>query len=297
MNQKLVSLLGEYKDSYPNELAEKFPRIVDRIVELWHLKAIDDYFSELMIDDRGGTRQGFPPSIAFEIFTLSVANEKIRTQGQNSAVEDSPWEMVKEEKKFAIERQGYQFSPVGFIRSAERGDSSAVVAFLECGIDIDTRDERGWTPLMVSSFSGNEDVATLLIQKGADVHATDPAGYGPLHWSALNGFSTVIKLLLKKRAAVNAQSKHGLTPLLQAASRGHLLAVGQLIAGGANVDTPTNDGWTPLHKAAANGHTETVKFLLAKGAYRRPEYQDGTTPLQLAIKQKHKEIELLLSRK
>ncbi len=294
MNEKLVSLLGDFNDSYPTELTKSFPRIVDRIVELWDSKAVEDYFTELMIDDRGGTRQGFPPNIAHEIFKLSVAHEKIRDQGQNTAVELSPWEMVKEEKRFAIERQGYDFSPQGFVRSAEKGDRSAVVAFLESGVDIDTPDERGWTPLMVSSFNGNEEVAVLLIQKGANVQATDTAGYGPLHWSALNGFSTVIKLLLEKRADVNAQSKHGLTPLLQAASRGHLLAVGQLVAGGANVDTPSNDGWTPLHKAAANGHVETVKFLIAKGANRSPEYQDGTTPLQLAIKHKHREIELLL---
>ncbi len=297
MNEKLASLLGDFKESYPTELTKNFPRIADRIVELWLTKALDDYFTELMIDDRGGTRQGFPPNIAYEIFTLSVAYEKIRDQGQNTAVEASPWDMVKEEKRFAIERQGYSFSPQGFIHSAEKGDRSAVIAFLESGVDIDTRDERGWTPLMVSSFNGNEEVAVLLIQKGANVHATDSAGYGPLHWSALNGFSTVIKLLIEKRADVNAQSKHGLTPLLQAASRGHLLAVGQLAAGGANVDTPTNDGWTPLHKAAANGHTETVKFLIAKGAHRSPEYQDGTTPLQLAIKHKHKDIELLLTAK
>ncbi|MDX8386070.1 MAG: ankyrin repeat domain-containing protein [Gallionella sp.] len=297
MNDKLVSLLGDYKESYPTELVNKFPRIVDRIIELWYSKAIDDYFTELMIDDRGGTRQGFPPNIASEIFTLSTAHEKVLEQGQNKIHADSPWDMVEESKKFEIERLGYSFSPHGFIRSAEKGDTTAVMSFLVSGVDIDTRDERGWTPLMVSSFNGNEEVAILLIRHGADVHAKDSAGYGPLHWSALNGFSSVIKLLAERRADVNAQSKHGLTPLLQAATRGHLLAAGQLIARGANVDMPTNDGWTPLHKAAANGHTETVKFLLAKGAYRSPEYRDGTTPLQLAIKHKHKDIELLLSAK
>jgi uncharacterized protein len=62
---------------------------------------------------------------------------------------------------------------------------------LSSGVDIDTRDEHGSTPLMISTFNGKEEVATLLIRSGADVHAQDTMGYGPLHWAAFNGYSSV----------------------------------------------------------------------------------------------------------
>jgi ankyrin repeat protein len=297
MNEKLLQLLDGQEELYPINLEEKYARIMNRIVELWDTREIDDYFSDLMIDNRGGTRQGFPTEVASEIFALSMAHAKIRERKQKAAASSNPWDNVETSKKSAVEAQGYAFSPKGFVQSAEKGDHKAVLLFLSSGVDIDTRDEHGWTPLMISTFNGREEVATLLIRSGADVHAKDTAGYGPIHWAAFNGYTNVIKLLLEKRAHVNARSNQGWTPLLQAATRGHLLAAGQLIAGGADVNLPSTDGWTPLHKAAANGHIEMVKLLLAKGAFRSPEYQDGTTPLKLAIKNKHKEIEALLSAK
>ena len=297
MNEKLLFLLEGHEECYPLNLEELYPRVMNRITELWNSIEIDAYFTDLMIDDRGGTRQGFPPKVASEIFALSMAHVNIRDGKKKVSAGVNPWESVESEKKFAVEQQGYAFSPRGFVQSAEKGDRKTVLLFLDSGVDINARDEHGWTPLMISTFNGREEVAMLLIQHGADVNAKDTAGYGPLHWAAFNGFSEVVKLLVDRRASVNALSKHGLTPLLQAATRGHLVTVGQLIAAGANVNLASNDGWAPLHKAAANGHTEVVKLLLAKGAERNAEYQDGTTPLIIATKNKHADIVALLSAK
>ncbi len=295
MNEKLLRLLGGKEKLYPKNLEKQYPRVVNRIINLWHSREIDDYFTELMLDNRASTREGFPPEVASEIFSLSLVNTKLRSQKQQGAAGVNPWDDVEASKKAAIEQQGYAFSPRGFIQSAEKGDRNAVALFLSSGVDIDTRDEHGWTPLMISTFNGKEEVAIFLILNGADVHPKDTAGYGPLHWAAFNGYSNIVKLLVEKRANVNGRSNHGWTPLLQAAIRGHLLTAGQLIAGGADVNLASNDGWTPLHKAAANGHTEVVKLLLAKGADRGIEYHNGTTPLTLATKNKHEEIVALLT--
>ena len=295
MNEKLLFLLDGYEECYPLNVEERYPRVMDTITELWNSNEIDAYFSDLMIDNRGGTRQGFPPEVASEIFALSMAHANIRDKKKKMSAGGNPWESVENSKKLAVQQQGYAYSPRGFTQSAEKGDHKAVLLFLNCGVDINTRDEQGWTPLMISTFNGREEVAILLIRHGADVNAKDAAGYGPLHWAAFNGYSEVVKLLVEKRAFVNAVSKHGLTPLLQAATRGHLVTAGQLIAGGANVNLASNDGWTPLHKAAANGHTEIVKLLLAKGANPDSEYQDGTTPLSIATKNRHTTIVALLT--
>ena len=83
---------------------------------------------------------------------------------------------MEDSKKTAVEQQGYAFSPRGFVQSAEKGDQKAVLLFLESGVDINTRDEHGWTPLMISTFNGREEVALLLIRSGADVNAKDTRG-------------------------------------------------------------------------------------------------------------------------
>ncbi len=294
MDEKLLQMLNGREALYPKKLEQQYPRVLSRIVELWYSVAIEDYLTKLLMDDRGD-RHGFPPDVASELFTLSLVHAKLRSQKDPSTEIADPWANVDDSKRTDLIRQGYDFSPKGFIQSAEKNDRDAIILFLGSGMDVDTRDDRGWTPLMVSAFNGNEEMALLLIRCGADINAKDKAGYGPLHWASFNGYSNVVKLLIEKGANANALSNHGWTPLLQAATRGHLVAAGQLIAGGANVKLASNDGWTPLHKAAANGHTEMVKLLISKGADRNAQYSDGTTPMDLATKNKHKVIAALLT--
>lgn len=293
MNETMLKLVHGRKDLYPHELEKRFPRILNRIVELWETPQMDTYFTELMIDTRGGSRQGFPKEVAAEIYRLSRIHEQSRQPSHVRQLD--PWANINLNKQREIEKLGYQCTPHDFLKSAEKQDSRALSLYLSAGLPVDTRDDRGWTPLMIASFNGNEEMAALLIRSGADIHSRDNAGYGPMHWAAFNGYSSVVKLLVIKHADVNARSNHGWTPLLQAATKGHLAACVALIVAGADVNISSNDGWTPLHKACANGHIEVVKLLLAQGAYRNAQYQDGVTPLALAAKNKREDIVKLLA--
>lgn len=297
MNETMMKLLKDAPALYPYELEKRFPRILNKVVELWDSPQLEAYFNELLIDTRNGhtTRQGFPVPVATEIFRLSQARERLRQQP--GGVEEDPWAHINIDKQHEIERLGFKCTPHGFHQSAEANNRNAVALFLSAGIPVDTKDERGWTPLMISSFNGNEQIAELLIRSGAKVQATDNAGYGPIHWAAYNGYANVVKLLIVKHADVNARSRHGWTPMLQAAARGHLAAASALIAAGADVNLASNDGWTPLHKACANGHIDVVKLLLAARADRNAQYQTGVTPLALAIKNKREDIVRLLGGK
>lgn len=286
-------MLGGKESIYPKHLEQQFLRVLNRIIELWDSPEIDDYFMDLLIDNRGN-RQGFPPDVVSELFALSQFHAKLRSQEQATDA-SNPWGDVEDLKRAAFKKESYDVTPRRFLQSVEKGSLHEVALCLNSGMDIETRDVRGWTPLMMSSFNGNEEVALLLVQNGADIHAKDTGGYGSLHWAAFNGHDNLVKLLIEKNADTNALSNHGWTPLLQASSRGHLIAARHLIDGGANVNLATNEGWTPLHKAAANGHTEMVKLLLTRGANRDAEYQDGTTPLALAAKNKHDDIVALLT--
>lgn len=293
MNESMLTLLQGNKQLYPHELEKHFPRILHKMVELWDTPQMEGYFTELMIDNRGGSRQGFPREVASDIYRLSQAHERLFLR--NGEQDDDPWSHVDIGKQQAIEELGYACTPQDFLRSAENQDQAAVGRFLSAGFPVDTRDERGWTPLMISSFNGNQEIAELLIRSGASLQMRDNAGYGPMHWAAFNGYAKVVKLLIVKKGDVNARSQHGWTPLLQGATRGHRAACIALIAGGADVNLASNDGWTPLHKACANGHTEVVQLLLSRGANRNAEYQDGITPLALAVKNRREDIVALLA--
>jgi len=289
MNEKLLQLIGNNVERYPHALEQKYPRVFNKIIELWDSPQIDAYFTDLLVSDRSD-RAGFPTEVASEIVYLSIVNSNRQVQDQSDV-----WGDVSDKLKQEMELQGISFTPAGFLKAAESGNSEMVAHFLGAKMNVDTCDERQWTALMISAFNGKEDMATLLIKCGADVHHRDSAGYTPLHWASFNGFFKVVKLLIAKHADVNARSNHGWTALLQAAARGHLSVASVLIENGADVNAATNDGWTPLHKAAANGNLAEVKLLLSKGADRSVKYTDGNTALDIARKNKHEDIVAVLS--
>ena len=278
MNERLSRFLRQQPDLYPHKLEERFPRLIDKIVDAWHSPELASaVFDELLVDRRGG-RQGFPPDIAREIYRLSVAYDKLRGTPQ---ADGDVW--AHERDQAIAELAGLGFRPVAgdMLRAAESGDIENLRLFLRAGMAVDTRDSREWTPLMVASFHGNEAVAKLLIESGANPAACDRGGYTPLHWSALKGYAQVVAML-SSRLDVNVQSTSGLTALLQAAAAGHVQAAQALINAGADVNLPTREGWTPLHKAVANGHTEMVRLLLKHKADVHAQHDDGSTPLSLA---------------
>lgn len=291
MNEAMLAMIRGVERLYPHQLEEKYARVFNKLIELWDTPLIDEYFQDLLMNSRPG-RQGFPADIAAEIFYLSQVRERTREKPESK--DDDVWANIELNELRVIEGGGFEFSPVGFLKSAESGNREVITAFIHSGAKIDTRDERGWTPLMISSFNGNQDIARLLLEHGASIDVEDKSGYSPIHWAAFNGYTDVVKLLITKHANLNAQSKHGWTPLLQAATRGHVSTCGVLIAGGANVNLTSNDGWSPLHKACANGHFDVVKLLLASKADKNAKYQDGTTPTMLAQRAKHQTIVELL---
>ena len=59
-------------DVQPVVLARDFPRIVNKLCELWKRPTLfDPYLLNLIFDQRGG-RQGFPLSVASELVTLKA---------------------------------------------------------------------------------------------------------------------------------------------------------------------------------------------------------------------------------
>jgi hypothetical protein len=55
----------------PKELSTAFPRIVNHMARLWRTpRQMDRYFEDLLTDNRGGTRKGFPFGVLMELSAL-----------------------------------------------------------------------------------------------------------------------------------------------------------------------------------------------------------------------------------
>jgi hypothetical protein len=67
----LLEAAGNRADLYPAQLAQQFPHILARIVELWGKPELDGYFQNDLLTTTRPNRQGFPPEVAVELFRLS----------------------------------------------------------------------------------------------------------------------------------------------------------------------------------------------------------------------------------
>ncbi|MGL5832787.1 MAG: ankyrin repeat domain-containing protein [Waterburya sp.] len=66
------------------------------------------------------------------------------------------------------------------------------------GADVNHRDVYGNTPLLISSFSGQEEITLYLIEAGADISASDQLGFMPVHGAVINNLQLVLKVLKQR---------------------------------------------------------------------------------------------------
>ena len=139
--------------------------------------------------------------------------------------------------------------------AAQYGCISVMKYLLDSGMDINTINYRGCTPLMMMSglsisyekkyvaFSGRveenpnvNDVFKFLISRQANFYVKTLEGYSVMHEAACFGRVDIVKLLLA----------HGISPLF-------------------STNDSSSEGYVPcpLYLAATNGYDETVKFFCA----------------------------------
>eukprot|EP00919_Chromeraceae_sp_WS-2016_P003590 GHVR01008694.1.p1 GENE.GHVR01008694.1~~GHVR01008694.1.p1 ORF type:complete len:123 (+),score=13.34 GHVR01008694.1:185-553(+) len=77
-----------------------------------------------------------------------------------------------------------------------------VKLLIDIGANVNAKDNKGITPLIVASIEGHLDVIKLLIDKGADVNDRDNIGTTPLICASNKGHLAVVQLLIDKGAEV-----------------------------------------------------------------------------------------------
>jgi ankyrin repeat protein len=93
----------------------------------------------------------------------------------------------------------------GLMALFRHGDTAAVTAALDRGLDPHVRDERGRTLLHLLPWLPDADLLPRLLGAGLDVHARDEAGETPLHAAAEHGSEALIRGLLAAGADPRAQ--------------------------------------------------------------------------------------------
>jgi ankyrin repeat protein len=202
---------------------------------------------------------------------------------------------------------------------ARDGRLDALRGAVAAGVDVDRRDHRGQTPLLVASKAGHVDVVRLLLDHGADAEArrrgrtvvaeairryapvdvvrvmlgvvdvrgVDDDGVSLAHLAAIRGDAEVMEAVLEAGADPLAEDAAGWTPLARAVQAGSFRSARVLVTFGAS----WGDG-VPLEllEAVRRGKQEVVAHALDSGL--DPSSQDGNGRSLLALALQAGRIEL-----
>jgi Ankyrin repeats (3 copies)/Domain of unknown function (DUF3471) len=145
-----------------------------------------------------------------------------------------------------------------FFAAARKGDIPTVKAFLEQGVDVNSKTRYGATALSYACDKGHVELVRFLIERGADVNMKDTFyGEVPLGWALSHGYAQIVKLLLDKGAtgierALMAGVDEGNTEIVKVA----------LEKGGLKPETLNS----ALRRASAGSNKEIVEQLKKAGA-------------------------------
>lgn len=255
MNHPLFEMLGK---DYPHALEAKYDRILTQIEKLWNTPAIEDYFSDLIIDRRGN-RKGFPKDVMDEIIMLRQLH---RTDTFKKA--DN-----KERALAELKKRGASLTDEEFLKAVATGDRELVDLFVQANINIHVFDENGDSPLLTALKKGYTVVANILIKAGVEVNEYDKMGETPLLLTCgkkTESYKSIAESLISRGAYINERDRNGFTPLMLSILAGTDEITSLLIEKRADIKAGTRSGITPLSLATSSGNDRIVALLLKNGA-------------------------------
>mmetsp|Transcript_42916 Transcript_42916/g.142089 ORF Transcript_42916/g.142089 Transcript_42916/m.142089 type:complete len:568 (-) Transcript_42916:345-2048(-) len=162
---------------------------------------------------------------------------------------------------WAVESSGMQ--PIHW--AATRGHTDVIKVLLKRGANIDARDVKGTTPLVIASQYDHTVLVFFLVQQRADINLLDVYSDSALHWAAYKNNQQTVALLHYLGLPADAADSYGSTPMHLASAQGSLQVIEYIIEATPNptqlVKLKDNKGRTPIDVARERGYRHVLQAL------------------------------------
>jgi ankyrin repeat protein len=125
---------------------------------------------------------------------------------------------------------------------------------------VEWRNAKDESPLMMASLRGHKEIVRKLIAR--DAHVNKP-GWAPLHYAATGGHLEIMLMLLEEHAFIDAESPNRTTPLMMAAHYGSPQAVRLLLEAGADPLVKNELGMTAIDFARRANRKDAAELIAA----------------------------------
>jgi ankyrin repeat protein len=245
-------------DGYPFALEDKYERILINIVKLWGTSQIEDFFTDLIIDKRGG-RQGFPKAVLEDILRLREFHRVDSLRKMNA----------RDYSQAELKRLGIELTEENFMAAVDTGDRRIVDLFIQSTFNIRVNIPDKDSPLLVAIKRNYTVIANMLIKAGVEVNDYDKMGNTPLLLVCgknTEGCIAITRNLILRGAYIGERNGRGYTPLMLSVAGGTDEITELLIERGTDVNAGTMRGITPLSLAVERGSEKIAQLLIAAGA-------------------------------
>ncbi|WP_428294466.1 ankyrin repeat domain-containing protein [Hydrogenophaga sp.] len=141
----------------------------------------------------------------------------------------------------------------------------------EPSVDIEARNAKDESPLMMAAIKGRLELMRRLIARKAEVNKT---GWTPLHYAATHAGEAspaMVRLLLEHHAYIDAESPNRTTPLMMAAHYGQPGVVKLLLEEGADPLLRNQQGLTAIDFAHRANRAASAEIIAAFVRARQPK--------------------------
>jgi len=225
-----------------------------------------------------------------EALSLEQIYRKIEEMGFGEAREKFLKSMSKE-KRSKLEMYMSQQNPGMLLMSeACKGNLAKAKDLVDIGANVNYREDRGDSVLMMACWFGHADLVSFLLEKKADIHLKNDTEQTALHYASMKGHIKIIKMLMSRGASFDEEDNKGYTSVMCAAQFGHTALLDFFKRRGANLFHRDMEEHTVLHWTAYNKHPMATTWILNEGVDINAKDSKGRTAIHWAAKQGNSSI-------
>ncbi len=171
--------------------------------------------------------------------------------------------------------------------AAKYPNSDMIHTLVQLGFDVNAKNHKGETPLMIAARHSNPIVLRTLIEDcNANIRLTDNNKMNLMHAAARYMSVEDIRYIgSRARDLILGKSKWGYTPLFSAAANGCFENTLELIKYKSNINTENDLGNTALYYAVWAGEEKIAETLCIYGADPLHKNKEGFTPMEIAFEE------------
>lgn len=128
----------------------------------------------------------------------------VMSLGSVSAYAQTSAQMTKAESSNAQQDAQKELTDL-FFAAARTGNNEVIREFLKHGFPVNIKNHAGFTPLMMATYYGHQDIVTMLLNSGADRCARDNKGNTALMGAIFKLEWSIAKQLRKVDCDANAK--------------------------------------------------------------------------------------------